>query len=300
MSFTLLLIILLLLYLSFILTKTLFLKKSTYLYWNNGEVRYHIIHNRFNPGKIFWIESFCPKGRKVKKSVYFYKRFDSKGILDYEVVYNKNGVLKYEIETKPPRRLHINVHNNNNVKKIISSSLQDLYVYPDLYCSIIESTNLFNKIQSELYYNVDRKVRFEVSTNEVGELVEKDTIENLCFLYYKNGSIKNEFTTHDNPFNRQGLEYVYYDSGEVEMIINYNSKGESHGFKKRFYKNGQILSYSTYNNNFIFGVSVSWYWNGQIRSLTRYKDGFKIYDEFWEKDETVIFDDTLNEVLSLI
>lgn len=89
----------------------------------------------------------------------------------------------------------------------------------------------------------------------------KDEIYHVA--HYKNGKCVGESTS-------------YFTNDLIETKVNFNEFGERHGSDIKYYKNGNIQSLWSYENNIRNGPCRKFYENGQIKEEGNYMGGFPV------------------------
>ncbi|MBK9255985.1 MAG: toxin-antitoxin system YwqK family antitoxin [Saprospiraceae bacterium] len=69
---------------------------------------------------------------------------------------------------------------------------------------------------------------------------------------YKNGTITGE-------------RKIYYESGKLEILENYDQNGMLQGLYQTFYEDGTLKSEKTYQNNVLTGIAKGFHPNGKLK-----------------------------------
>lgn len=137
-----------------------------------------------------------------------------------ETLYRKDGSVEYE-------RMYVNNRLEGEQKTFYpSGKLERISTYTDGYKQG-PVKEFYQDGTLKLEENYDRDVRQGVSTE-----------------YYANGKKKSEWTY--DGFNRTGPYKVYYDNGAIQEEGEADS--DEYVYRKRYYKNGQLKSYSMVSN----------------------------------------------------
>jgi antitoxin component YwqK of YwqJK toxin-antitoxin module len=83
-----------------------------------------------------------------------------------------------------------------------------------------------------------------------------------CIQYYKSGY-------------RDSICIWFLPNGKPKTIMHYNKKGDEHGLRQEFYKDGTIQSEIDYVNNSKHGQWKEYYKNGKLQRLINYVNGRK-------------------------
>jgi len=105
--------------------------------------------------------------------------------------------------------------------------------------------------------------------------------EGLYTAHYPNGQKYEEANYVLDTLH--GERKVYYESGKLEIIENYNM-GKFTSPYKRFYENGEIQQEGNYDNNVANGEWKKYYKNGQIEEIVNLVDNEENgpFQEFYE------------------
>jgi antitoxin component YwqK of YwqJK toxin-antitoxin module len=70
-----------------------------------------------------------------------------------------------------------------------------------------------------------------------------------------------------------GVWKIWYDTGVLSSVCNYDQKGNIEGIKETYFKNGQLETQTTYTNNIPNGTYTAFYENGKPKLKGQYKNG---------------------------
>jgi len=98
--------------------------------------------------------------------------------------------------------------------------------------------------------------------------------------YYDNGLLKAKGLMKEGL--KQGKWMFYFESGEVQMEINYKDDIQDGEFK-RWYTNGNLAVESFYIGGRNDGCWKDYYETGNIKEIGEYQNGVYIPIEFWDE-----------------
>ena len=90
-----------------------------------------------------------------------------------------------------------------------------------------------------------------------------------------------------NEFKENGINKMYYKSGEIYFECNYED-GKANGHCKEYYKNGRILSEDNVENDLEEGVHRKYYESGKLKTEEVFKGGVLKKSMEYDEDGNLI------------
>lgn len=183
-----------------------------------------------------------------------YTRYNSKGEIIGEVIFDKGKIVSGEISTKDtPQKNYYTITTYNGDRAIIKKYYDDGSV-----------------LEKECKVNIIKESRTSIYDDGVGKYYILDIIEDGMAKEYSDGKLVKEFHYKNGELDGEYKEYFKNGNLKVEGFY---EKGKAKGIFKSYFVTGELYQEKIFNDENVLGEIKEYFKTGEL-----YSDG-KLFDE---------------------